>query len=208
VKLTDADRLYLIADSPRSRWSVAEAVRLAVAAGVRMVQLREKALPDDAYHPLAAELRAVTASASARLLINARVHIAAQVGADGVHIPSNGSVADARRALGDDVLVGCSVHSLGEIGRAEEEGADFLTVSPVFRTASKPGSAALGTEGLAALVRQTALPVYALGGIRLHRVRACLDAGAFGVAVVSSIMGAEDVAAAVRAHLRALLPVT
>jgi thiamine-phosphate pyrophosphorylase len=196
------DCLYLIADTPGARWPLPVAVEAAVRAGVRLVQLRAKELPDAEYLPLARDLRAITRARGARLLINSRVHIAMAVGADGVHLPRDASIRDAREALGADALVGVSAHSAPELRRAEMEGANFVTLSPVFPTTSKPWATdTLGLDGFAALAVTTALPVFALGGITPENAPDCLRAGAFGVAVVSAIMAAPDVGEATKRFL-------
>ena len=196
------DRLYLIADTTGASWPLREAVAAAVRAGVRLVQLREKELVDQDYLALARDIRAITATYGARLLINSRVQIAAAVHADGVHLPRNAPIDEARSAMGPRALIGVSAHSAEELRRAEAEGADFVTLSPVFPTASKPWAKdVLGLDRFAALAKTTILPVFALGGIQRENAQDCLQAGAYGIAVVSSILGAPDVVAATEGYL-------
>lgn len=203
MKLGARDRLYLIADTTGACWPIREAVAEAVRAGVRLVQLREKELADHDYLALARDIRAITATYGARLLINSRVPIAAEVNADGVHLPRSAPIGDARRALGPHALIGVSAHSAAELLRAEAEGADFVTLSPVFPTASKPWAKdVLGLDRFAALAKTTMLPVFALGGIQVENAQGCLKAGAYGIAVVSSIMGAPDVGVAAKGYLQ------
>lgn len=205
MKLRPVDRLYLIADSTGARWPVREAAAQAVAAGVRLVQLREKQLVDAEFLELAQELRRLTAAYGARLLINSRLHVAQAVEADGVHLPSAASIAEARRVLGPQALIGSSAHSAEELRRAEAEGADFATLSPVFPPHSKSSPVpALGLERFAQLVRSTCLPVYALGGVDPQNARDCLAAGAFGIAVVGALMSAPDIPAVVSRFLELL----
>jgi thiamine-phosphate pyrophosphorylase len=206
MKLGARDRLYLIADTtPGAQLPLREAVAEAVRAGVRLVQLREKERADDDYLALARDLRALTAAHGARLLINSRVTVAAAVGADGVHLPRDVSIGAARRALGPQALIGVSAHSQAELRRAETEGADFVTLSPIFPTASKPWAVdVLGVDRFAALAATTALPVFALGGVQRENADECLRAGACGVAVVSSIMNAPDVGEATTRFLQVL----
>ncbi|QDG52034.1 thiamine phosphate synthase [Persicimonas caeni] len=102
-------------------------------------------------------------------------------------------------------IIGVSTHSLAEAKAAEQSGADFVTLSPIFETASKPGyGPALGLDELARVCKAIDIPVYALAGITPERVEACLDAGAYGVAVMGGVMRAEDVGGAVGAYLEAL----
>jgi thiamine-phosphate pyrophosphorylase len=202
------DRLYLIADTTGARQALPYAVDAAVRAGVRLVQLRAKELPDSEYLALARAVRAITAAHGARLLINTRLHVATAIGADGVHLPRDASIRDARHALGPKALIGVSAHSAAELHRAEAEGADFVTLSPIFPTISKPWAVdLLGLDGFAALVATTTLPVFALGGVQPDNAASCLGAGACGVAVVSAIMAAPHVRAATINFLERLSPV-
>lgn len=205
MKLKGHDLLYLIADSAQTKRPIGETIEEAFRSGIRLVQLREKHLPDEDYLALARDVRSITTSYGARLLINSRLHIALDVGADGVHLPRDASIAGARRALGPEPLIGFSAHSEEELRRAGEEGADFVTLSPLFPTPSKIGyTAILGLERFAALVQTTSLPVFALGGVRIENVSDCLKAGAYGIAVMGAIMGATNIADQVRAYLHAL----
>jgi thiamine-phosphate pyrophosphorylase len=203
--LRDSDRLYLIADSSRlTRRGLEPAVCEALASGVTLVQLREKRLDDDAYRSLAMRLRSLTRDAGARLLFNGRASLASEIGADGVHLPANASARVTRDLLRDGMLCGVSVHNADELRRAEDERADFVTLSPVYATTSKPDAPALGPDRFALHVSGCRMPVYALGGVTPERVAACLDAGAFGVAVVNGILDAPNVADAVRRYFHAL----
>lgn len=114
--------------------------------------------------------------------------------ATGLHLGQRGpSVADARDRLGPDALIGFSAHDLDEASRAVEAGADYLTLSPVFPTDSKPGHPGIGLECLREVCRTLdSTPVFALGGITPDRVGRCLEAGAYGVAVLSGILYARD----------------
>jgi thiamine-phosphate diphosphorylase len=113
----------------------------------------------------------------------------------GVHLAATDPVPDPKSHL----TVGRSCHDPREVVAAAAEGADYLTVSPVFLTPSKPGyGPALGLAGLRRLVALTDVPVYALGGVDALGAAACLEAGAAGVAVMGAVMRAEDPAEVVR----------
>jgi thiamine-phosphate pyrophosphorylase len=180
-------------------------VSLAIQAGLRLVQLREKQLPHAEYLALAHDLRRLTARHDALLLLNARVELVREVGADGVHLPRAADVASARQRLGPEAVIGYSAHSRTELDRAQRDGADFVTLSPVFPSLSKPGyDAALGLERFGTLAQSASLPVYALGGVTIVNARDCLAAGAAGVAVVGAIMAAPDIGAVIGGLLEAL----
>ena len=173
-------RLLLLTDRTQAAAPLPEVVAAAVEAGVRAVVLREKDLPPAERAALHDELAAVLAPVGG-LLVTAG--LAGSAGRTAVHL----SAADAFPAP-RPALVGRSCHDAGEVARAAAEGCDWVFVSPVFPTSSKPGyGPALGPAGLARLARG-APPVYALGGVTPGGVPYCLHAGAHGVAVMGPLM--------------------
>ena len=196
-------KVYLITDRNQALdRPLEEVVGRAVGAGIKAVQLREKDLPGRDLFFLAESLRKVTEGA--RLLINDRSDIAAAVGADGVHLTQNSiSPGYARKLLGPDSLIGQSTHSVEEARIAQEEGADFITLGPVFPTPSKlKYGPPLGPEAIVAVREKVEIPVLAIGGIKPNNIKEVLEAGADGVALISAIMSAEDIEGAVFSLLR------
>ena len=192
----DLPSLYLISDrSQAGRRPLLEALELALEGGVRLIQLREKDLSGREMLELAAQVRGLTARYGARLLINDRIDIAIAVDADGVHLPASSfNPIDARRLVGRDKILGVSAHSEEDVVRAEREGADFVTFSPIYNTPSKAGyGEPQGLDRLEEVCRKVNIPVYALGGIKLEKVKDAVGRGASGVAMISAILGAEDV---------------
>jgi thiamine-phosphate pyrophosphorylase len=128
------------------------------------------------------------------MLVNDRVDVALAAGADGVHLGQDDmGVADARRLLGPDAIVGVSVRDLAEVEAAEREGASYLAANGVWATATKTDfGAPLGLDGLRALVAASRLPMIAIGGVNLETAPAIASAGCAGIAVVSAVMKAED----------------
>lgn len=160
-----------------------EVIRRALMAGVELIQIREKDLDARTLYEFSVQARALGNPLGARLLINERVDVALAAGLDGVHLPS-GSIAarDIRRIAPGPFVIGVSAHSLAEI----DAEADFAVVSPVFVSKSKPGyGPPLGVEQLAAIVKASPVPVYALGGVTKENAASCLAAGATGVAGIS-----------------------
>lgn len=191
--------LYLISDRQVVPGGDLEAaVAKALDGGVRAVQLREKDLSDDEFLCLAGRLRVLTRRYGARLVINRRLAAALAVGADGLHLGSDGpGLAEARRRLGPDALLGVSTHSLAELQAAAAAGADFATFGPVWFTPSKAAfGPPLGSPALAAACRAVALPVLALGGVTPQRCPELLDCGAAGAACIGAILGGGDPRAA------------
>lgn len=189
-------------------------VAAAVAGGVNVVQLREKDLPVGELLALGQALKDAIAG-RALFLVNDRVDVALALGADGVHLPQEGvPVAVARAILGEDALVGRSVHSEQTARTAAVEGADYLILGPVYETATHPGFTPPGldvlgylfqgiplvddagpmeADGLRREVAETApVPVIAIGGITPENVGEVLATGAAGVAVVSAVLKAAD----------------
>ncbi len=188
--------LYLIASkgaaAPRP---LIEVAREALEAGVRCIQLRDKELEARTLHDLAAELRELTEGYEARLLINDRVDVAHAVSADGVHLTGKSFFpSEARRLLGASALIGVSTHSVEEARRAESSGADFVTLGPVYRTPSKePYGEPIGLDPVKEAATALNIPVFAIGGINAKRTEEVIGAGAYGVALISAILSADDV---------------
>lgn len=178
---------------------LAEALR----AGVPAVQLREKDLGTRALLELAEDVLRLTQRAGAKLLINDRIDLVAGLHADGVHLRSSSvAVTVARRILGTEPLIGISVHGAEEVIRAEAEGADFAVLGPIYDTPSKLGyGPPIGIRALERASRRSRIPLFAIGGITARRTRDVLQAGAHGVAVISSILTADSVATATQALL-------
>ena len=200
--------LYLIADRATcGARPLLDVLAQALDAGVRLVQLREKALCRDALRALADRVLALTARYDAMLLINSAAEVALEIGAQGVHLPSDSSPKGARDwALSRgarDFLIGYSAHAHAELDRAE--GADFVAYSPIFAPGSKPGYAGanVGIKGLAQAVTHSPVPVYALGGMTPSRTYRCRATGCAGVAAMSGILAAADPGNAAREFLTA-----
>ena len=192
----DLPSLYLITDRHQTGGrELLQVIGEALEGGVSMVQLREKDLSGRALYNLALQVRELTSSYGAKLLINDRVDIAMAANADGVHLPSNSfSPGEARNLLGKGRLIAVSTHSAEEAVRAEEEDADFVTFSPIYYTPSKAAyGKPQGIERLKAVCNRINLPIFALGGIKAENISDVMSAGANGVAMVSALAAADDV---------------
>jgi len=164
--------------------------------GLPGLLLRERDLDDAPFGDMARRLRVAADQAGGLLLVTNRLEAASQ-SAHGVHLGGGGpGAAEARRVLGDQALIGVSLHAGDDPEHPDRTAADYFFYSPVFATASKPGAPPLGLEGLSALCRATARPVFALGGITPERAAACREAGAHGVAVIGALAGDEPARAA------------
>ena len=173
---------------------VQERARQIAAAPETAVHIRSDALGGRQLACLAASVQSATVSGS--IFVNDRADIARIVGAAGLHIPSSGlTVAAARSIVGPACWIGRSAHSADEVVRAAAEGADYVFLGPIWPTTSHPNAPTLGQEALAADV---SIPVIAIGGITPEKVPQCLEYGAYGVAVISALWSAPDVASTVR----------
>ena len=177
-----------------------DAVLAAVSGGVRLVQLRERDLPEAEVGALARRLLERLRGTGVSLLVNGHPAVALALGI-GLHMPAAApAVASAKPAL-----YGRAAHDEVEVRRALADGVSYLVVGPVFPTGSKPGHPGAGLEVLSRLVTVAApVPVFAIGGLTPDRVGSVLTAGAHGVAVRSAILGAPDPARAARELVESL----
>lgn len=199
-------RLCYVTDGVRGTGGreLAQVIGCAARGGVELVVLRERALGDTAWCELAARLEPLR-RAGLRVVASRRLDLVRALALDGVHLAADAvPVAEARAWLGPDALIGYSAHDGAEAARAARDGADFALLSPIWPTDSKPGAPARGAAWLADAVAKAGLPVLALGGVTQANAPEALRAGAHGVAAVSAIGAADDVAAAARGLARAL----
>jgi thiamine-phosphate pyrophosphorylase len=194
-------RLYLVCDA-RPRAFLDAALR----GGVDVVQLRDKALGDDALVAAAREFRAAADAAGALFVLNDRPDLVDACAADGVHVgQDDGSVADARAAVGDKRIVGRSTHAPEQGAAAEaDRDVDYLAVGPVHATPTKPGRPAAGLAYVEWAAANVTKPWFAIGGLDAGNVDAVTARGATRIVVVRAIADAADPEAAARA-LRARL---
>ena len=197
--------LYLVTDRGLSRGrATAEIVREAVAGGATCVQLREKHGSSREFLEEAQAVQAVLRGTGVPLIINDRVDIALAVGAEGVHLGQQDMPIQAARRLGPPGwIIGVSAESREDALRAEQEGADYIGVSPVFATPTKTDTAVpLGLAGLREIRAAVKIPLVAIGGMHAGNARDVIRAGADGLAVVSAIVAADSPREAARALRR------
>lgn len=187
--------LYLVTDRALSLGRpTADIVNQAIKGGVTCVQLREKHCSTREFIDQARMVQHILATTSPRvpLIINDRLDVALAVGADGLHLGQQDmAIADARRLAGQELIIGISAESVDDAIRAEQEGADYIGISPVYATPTKTDTATpLGLEGVSAIRAAVSLPLVGIGGINLANAAAVIQAGADGIAVVSAIVAA------------------
>jgi thiamine-phosphate pyrophosphorylase len=212
-----AARLYLVCGSisdrqasatggePSDELTLPDLLREAIAGGVEIVQLREKHLPDEELVAVANAARALCERLGALLIVNDRPVVAAEVGADGVHVGQDDMpVAEVRELVGPDMLIGLSTHAPAEIDAVDTGLVDYIGVGPIHETPTKPGRPAVGLELVRYAAAHAPVPFFAIGGLRAGNLPEVLDAGATRACVLRAISDAEQPQSAAR-ELRDLI---
>jgi thiamine-phosphate pyrophosphorylase len=176
-----------------------------LAAGVGIVQLREKDLADRRLYELAVAFRRRTEAAGALLIIDDRLDIALAAGADGVHLGQEDLPVAAAQRIAPDLIIGASSHSLEEALAAQEAGAGYVNIGPIFPTATKPAASPLGLEAIERIAPRLRIPWSAMGGINQENIAQVSARGARHPAVMSAVTAAAEVGAAARALREAIL---
>lgn len=187
--------LYAVTDRTwTGRQSLYEQVEAALKGGVTCVQLREKELDEEAFLNEAGEIKELCHRYNVPLFINDNVNVAIKCGADGIHVGQEDMAAGAVRALvGEDMMIGVSVHSVEEAIEAVKNGADCLGVGAMFSTSTKPDAGVLPIQTLADICHAADIPVVAIGGLNKDNIAKLAGTGVDGVALVSAIFAAEDI---------------
>ena len=193
--------LYVITDEQLGRGSHEEQTRAALAGGAGVIQLRDKAASTLRLYQAACAMRELTRPAGALLIINDRLDIALAAEADGLHVgPDDLPVAVARKHLRPGMVLGASAGTVEEAITAERDGADYLGVGAVYEArgskadAGPPG----GPERVARVRAAVRIPIVGIGGIKAENAAPVIAAGADGVAVITGVVAAPDIATAAR----------
>jgi thiamine-phosphate pyrophosphorylase len=203
VKLVEA-KLYLVAPAKLRAGTLAELTPELVAAGVDVIQLREKELEAGAVLRLAEPIAEACARAGVPFIVNDRPDVALALRGTGVHVGQDDiPVAIARRIVGR-AIVGLSTHSEGDIAAVPAD-VDYIAVGPLFTTPTKPGRPAVGLDLVTHAAQNVSIPWFAIGGINASNIDSVLEAGARRVVVVRAITEATDPAAEAR-ELSGTLP--
>lgn len=187
--------LYLVTDrAVIKRVTFLNAVEQALKGGVNVVQLREKGKSESEIIGVAKELKELTSYYNVPLIINDSPSIAKLSGADGVHLGmTDGEVSEAREFLGGKAIIGGSARTVERAKMLESQGADYLGVGAVFGTKTKADAKTINTDILSDICHAVKIPVVAIGGVNKENIIRLKGTGASGIAVVSAIMGSDDV---------------
>ena len=201
----DKLRLYAVTDRTwLGKESLEEAVEAALRGGVTILQLREKQAPYEELVKTAMRLKPLCRRYGVPLIINDDVEAALEADAHGVHVGQGDmAVAEARRILGPEKIIGASAHNREEALEAQRQGADYLGSGAVFGSSTKKDATTLSREELTAVCRAVSIPVAAIGGITEENCLELAGTGVSGIAVVSALFAAADKEEAA-ARLRAL----
>lgn len=188
-------RLYAVTDRAWvGKLTLPQQVEAALKGGATCVQLREKNLADSSILAEAREISALCKQYRVPFILNDNVALAAQCGADGVHLGQEDmDPAQARRILGPDAIIGVSAHNVAEAKAAVAAGADYLGCGAMFATTTKTNVTALPKETLRAICAAVGVPVVAIGGISKQNLLSLAHCGEAGVALVSAIFAAGDI---------------
>lgn len=192
----EADLYVVITEAFCAGRTALEVLARVLEAGVRLVQMREKDLDGRLLYRRAVEFRRLTAAAGALFMVNDRVDIALAAGADGVHLGQDDLPVSAVRQIAPHLMVGASTHSLAEALAAQEAGASYVNIGPIFATQTKPTTAPLGPEVIDKIVPRLRIPWTTMGGITRANIGQVVSRGARHPAVMTAVTAAPDPAAA------------
>ncbi len=193
-------QLYVIVDRAAvGRRSVESVAVSAIRGGADVIQFRDKKGPDHEVNQIARRLLLITKKAGVALILNDRVEVARQVGADGVHVGQDDwPVPKVREAVGETMIIGKSTHSLEQAIAAQAEGADYIGFGPLFATPTKPDYGSIGLDLIPKVAAVIKIPMVCIGGIDDTHVESVLQAGGRCLAVVRAVCAAEDPEAAAK----------
>lgn len=197
--------LYAVTDRAwTGKQTLYQQVEAALKGGVTCVQLREKALDEAAFLQEARDICALCRRYGAPFIVNDNVDVAVACCADGVHVGQEDMEAgEVRRRVGEDLILGVSVHTVEEARQAVRNGADYLGLGAVFPTGTKTDADVMPGDMLRAICGAVDVPTVAIGGLNRSNILQLSGSGVDGAALVSAIFGAEDIETACR-ELRAL----
>ena len=193
LRFAGAD-LYLVTSEKMSVGrGTLEIVQAALAGGISLFQLREKELTKSEFLKLAVEVKKQTDRTGAILLVNDHLDVAMSIGADGVHLGQNDMPVNEARELAPDLIIGASSHSVREAVKAQEDGASYVNIGPIFATNTKEWTDDfLGVEAIKEISSAITIPFTVMGGIKKRHIPELLAGGARIVALVTAVTAAED----------------
>jgi len=211
MPLSKLHGLYIILDPHVvRRLSLVDALKEAAAGGATLFQYRDKTSPGRELYHEAEQLRQAARDVGATFIVNDRCDVALAVEAEGVHLGQGDlPLALAKAIMGSNKLIGISTHTLDQVREASVGGAGYMGFGPIFPTTSKADhEPVVGVEGLRQARKLTSLPMFAIGGMTVTSVEGLIQAGADGIAVMSAIWTAPDIATAVHGFIEKIAGAT
>ena len=191
--------LYLVTSSEFSTLPVIEVLERFLKAGGRLFQLREKAFAREQLLEAASMARKLADKYDAVFILNDDVNVALAVKADGVHLGQDDmTVKEAREILGSNFIIGVSTHNIEEAVAAQDDGADYINIGPVFPTQTKAHTKAIGPEGIELILPYVKVPFTFMGGIKEENLQSLLKYDPAAVAMVTEITRASDIESKVK----------
>lgn len=187
-----ADLYVVITEAFCAGRSALEVLAQTLAAGVRLVQLREKEWDDRRLYQRALEFRRQTAAAGALLIVNDRLDLALAAGADGVHLGQDDLPIVPARRIAPELIIGASTHSLKEALAAQEAGASYLNIGPIFPTQTKSIPPPIGLEAIDQITPGLRIPWTTMGGIKSSNIGRVVSRGVRHPAVMTAVTAAQD----------------
>lgn len=204
--MLEISRLYLILDRQLiANKSLADIGRQLINSGIDIVQLRDKQSPKKALLKDASFLSRLLANTKSIFIVNDYLDIALAVNSDGIHLgQDDGSIKSVRKMLGKDKIIGASCHTLKQALIAQDNGADYLGIGPMFASPLKPNSKAIGLSLVDELNKRVNIPFFAIGDINLNNLSLILASGIKRVAVCRAILNAKDLPKAIKSFVKAV----
>ncbi|GJQ59978.1 MAG: thiamine-phosphate synthase [Candidatus Scalindua sp.] len=185
---------------------IKETVELTILGGADAIQLREKTMSDCEFISLAGDIRELTDKSDTLLIINDRINVAKEVNADGVHLGQlDRSIAEAKKSLGSEKIVGVSTHNISQAILAQEHGADYIAVGPIYPTKTKSMEPPVGLGLVQEVIKEIHIPFIAIGAINLSNIDQVCRAGVSRVAVCSAIISTNDILSSTREFKQKLI---
>lgn len=187
--------LYLVTDRDILKGrDLKKALEEAILGGTTLVQLREKNVSSKEFYEIAKDIKVITDKYNIPLIINDRVDIALAVNAEGIHIGQKDLPANiVRKIIGEEKILGVSANTIEDALKAQRDGADYLGVGAMFPTNSKKDAESTSIETLKEIKNAVNIPIVAIGGINENNVQKLKGTNIDGIAVISTILGKEDV---------------
>ena len=187
------NKLYVITESTISKGrSNEETVREAIKGGAGIIQLREKEWDKNKIKNEAIRLLKICRENNVLFIVNDYVDVALEIGADGVHLgQSDMPIKEAREICGDRLIIGLSTHSIEQAVKADMEGADYITIGPIYKTRAKDYT--IGINIIKEIINKIKKPLIAIGGINDNNIDSVLGQGVKSVAVISAVVSSDDV---------------